>query len=449
MRDKAYSIVKKLQDAGHQAVFAGGCVRDLIMRIEPNDYDIATSALPDQVEALFEKTIAVGKAFGVIVVVIDDVEFEVATFRNDGEYSDGRHPDSVTFTSMEEDAKRRDLTINGLFYDPIKKEFYDFVGGRQDIANQIVRLIGSPQKRIDEDNLRMMRVIRFAVRFGFTIEDETFKAVQQNANRITNVSVERIFDEFTKILKLGKYKESLNLLFETNLIDYIFPEFKKMKGCEQPADYHPEGDCLEHTIIALEHLSEDASIELRFGTLFHDIGKPRTQTFEDRIRFSNHDNVGAGVTSDILTRYKCSNEFIETVVAFVANHMKFMFVKEMRTSRLKRFMRLPRFDEHMELHRVDCLSSHGSIENYTFVKEQLTKLEPEQLRPIRIITGRDLIELGYKPGPIFKQILMTIEDAQLEGSVTTREEALKLVSEYEKEEKLVEPSVTYEVKSYS
>jgi len=431
MKNQALKIVRKLQKHGHEAVLAGGCVRDMILKIDPQDYDVATSATPDQVEALFEHTVAVGKAFGVIVVVMDGFEIEVATFRADSPTSDGRRPDSVTFTSMEEDAKRRDLTINGMFWDPVQDRIIDFVHGKEDIIKEYVRLIGDPGARIAEDKLRMMRVVRFAARFKFKVIPNTLAAVKDHASEILQISAERIGDELLKILRTGNYRIAFDLLFETNLIDYILPEIKAMKGVEQPVDYHPEGDVLQHTLLALESLPADASDELRMGVLMHDVGKPPMQTFEDRIRFSQHELKGKDMCREILKRLKYSNEFVEHVTELVGNHMKFMHVKDMRISKLKRFMAIPKFEEHLALHRADCMSSHKHLTNYEFVKEKFENYEPEEIRitpDTRILTGNDLLARGYKAGPLFREILVDVEDQQLEGAISDRDQALKYVA---------------------
>jgi len=427
MIDQALQIVKKLKDSGFEAVFAGGFVRDKVFGKESHDIDIATSALPNQVESLFEKTIPVGKSFGVIIVVIDNSEFEVATFRNDGLCSDGRHPDQVTFSSMEEDAKRRDFTINGMFYDPIEDKILDFVGGQEDLKRGIIRFIGDPDQRIQEDKLRLLRAVRFSARFGFDIEDKSFEAICNHASEISSISVERIGEELLKILRLGKPSRSFELLFKTKLIDTILPEVKALEGVEQPPDFHPEGCVLTHSIIALLNLPKDASDELLMGTLLHDIGKPARFRIAERIRFDGHDAKGAEIAEDILKRMKFSNDFIERVVSLVANHMKFMFVKQMRTAKLKRFIREPFFNEHLALHKADCLSSHGGTENYDFLIQKMNEIPPEQIRPVRLITGKDLIDMLFEPGPIFRQILTEVEDLQLEGNIETREQALAFV----------------------
>lgn len=426
MINSAIKIVDVLRQADYQALFCGGFVRDMLMNKESQDIDIATSALPEQIEQLFEYTIPVGKNFGVIIVVLNGIEFEVATFRNDGNYSDGRRPDSVSFSTMEEDAKRRDITINGMFYCPIEQKVFDFVNGQEDIKNKKIRLIGNPYDRINEDKLRMLRVIRFAARLDFEIEQSTYDAVCHNAKRINLVSEERLFNELTKILRARRPRIALNLLIDSGLIDNIIPEIKMMDGTKQPEQFHSE-DVLGHTISALELLPENASDELLWGTLLHDIGKPKTQTFEDRIRFNNHDFVGAQIAKDILKRLRAPNDFCDQVISFVENHMRFMFVKNMKTSKLLRFIRMPKFDEHMLLHYADCMASHGGLDNYYFLKEKLETIEPEEIRPPKIFTGHDLISLGFEPGPVFKQILEVIEDLQLEGKISNKEEALSFV----------------------
>jgi putative nucleotidyltransferase with HDIG domain len=425
--ETALKIVKALRSKGFDALYAGGYIRDKLLKIPCHDIDIATSATPDEIVSIFDKTITVGKSFGVIIVIMDEIEFEVATFRKDGIYYNGRRPSSVSFSSMENDALRRDITINGMFYDPIEDKIFDCVGGIEDLHAGIIRFIGNPDDRIIEDKLRMLRCIRFSARLKFKIDPGTLAAVKRHAQEIVQISAERIADELVKILRTGNYRVAINLLFETGLIDYILPELRAMKGCEQPIDYHPEGDVLEHTIKALESLTEDASDELRMGVLLHDVGKPATQTFKDRFRFNGHDLRGKDISREILTRLRFSNDFIDQVLALVENHMKFMHVFDMRTSRFKRFLALPHFEEHMELHRVDCKASHGGLENYNFCMEKFKTFEPEEIRPPRIVTGRHLIEIGFAPGPRFKEILIDIEDKQLEGIITNQKEALDYI----------------------
>ncbi|MDD5649389.1 MAG: CCA tRNA nucleotidyltransferase [Candidatus Nanoarchaeia archaeon] len=432
MNSKALYIVKTLVDNGYQAVFAGGFVRDMLICEKSNDIDIATSAKPEEVERFFQKTLPIGKSFGVILVIIDDEKFEVATFRSDGVYTDGRHPESVIFSTLEEDARRRDITINGMFYDPLEDKIIDVVGGQTDLKQKIVRLIGNSVDRIKEDKLRLMRIIRFASRFGFEIEPKTYLTIKEHAFELVTVSAERIADELTKILRLKNKRRAIELLFDTELMKFVLPEVFAMKDVEQPPEFHPEGSVLQHTLLSLELLKENASDELLWGTFLHDVGKPPTQTFEDRIRFSGHDLKGKYMAKEILKRLKFSNEFVDHVCSMIENHMKFSSVEKMRISKLKRFLNLSKFDEHLELHRVDCLSSHGGLEYYNFVLEKLKEFssEHEQTRidkMKRIVTGHDLITLGYKQGPVFRDILIDVEDQQLEGKLLNKEEAVDYI----------------------
>jgi len=365
--------------------------------------------------------------------MMEQESFEVATFRKDSDSSDGRRPDSVTFTSMEEDARRRDITINGMFYEPVTDKLYDFVGGQKDLQDKIIRLIGDPESRIQEDNLRLMRVIRFASRLGFDIAPSTLEAVTTHARDIVDVSPERILDELLKILRGRNFQVSMDLLYQTGLLEYILPEVQAMKGCEQPVDYHPEGCVFTHTVLALENLPVDSSDELLMATLLHDVGKPPTQVFAtDRIRFNEHDIKGADLTREIMKRLKCSNDFSDHVVHLVKNHMKFMHVRDMRTSTLRRFFSVPKFEEHMLLHRSDCLSSHRNLENLVFLEEKMKVYDtleatPKRELPVRLFTGGDLLAMGFKQGPIFKTILVEVEDLQLEGAITSKELAIEFV----------------------
>jgi len=429
MKNKALAIIKKLNENNFQAVFAGGCVRDMILGIESNDIDIATNATPDQVEKLFDKTIPVGKSFGVIIVVIDNTEFEVATFRNDGNYTDNRRPDSVSFSSMKEDSLRRDLSINGMFFDPIEDKIIDFVGGQYDLNNKIIRFIGDPEKRIQEDKLRILRAIRFAVKFDFEIETNTFYSIKNHAEEIVNISVERISEELLKMLRLHKPRKIFNLLYETNILKYILPEVHNLKNIQQPIQFHPEGDVFEHTIQALENLPINVSDELLMGTLLHDIGKPNTFYIDTRIRFNSHDEVGAKLANEMLKRMKFSNSFIERVVSLIENHMKFRFVQNMRMAKLKRFIRIPNFDEHLILHYCDCSASNKNLDNYNFIIKKMDEIPPEQIKPTRLITGFDLLSLGFIQGKIFKVIFSDIEDKQLEEIINSKEEAIKYIQE--------------------
>jgi len=424
----AKRIISILKASGFQAVLAGGCVRDLLLGNSPKDWDIVTNAVPEKVEELFSKTVPVGKSFGVIVVIEGGEAFEVATFRADNfsTLSDGRRPDSVSFGSMEEDAKRRDLTINGMFMDPMTGTIHDFVNGISDILSKTVRFIGDPIERIKEDALRMLRAVRFTAKFGFRLEESALVALRICAEDIHKISNERIADELLKILRTpAKATQAFELLQTTRLLAQILPEVEAMIGCTQPVEYHPEGDVFDHTMLALKNVPSDASDTLLLGTLLHDVGKPFTRTVEDRIRFSGHDAKGAEVAEQILTRLRFPNNTIKQVVSLVQNHIRWMFVKDMKKSKLKRFMQLDNFDEHKALHRVDCISSHENLSNLEFVNS--VKFAPEEVKPKPLIGGQVLIDLGFKPGPDFKSILTAVEDAQLEGQISSKESAVDFV----------------------
>ncbi len=425
----ALSVVQRLTAAGHRAIFAGGCVRDTLLGLTPKDYDVATAATPDQVLKLFPRTIAVGAAFGVVCVLSpgkDPIQIEVATFRGDTSYSDGRHPDAVVFTNEVEDAKRRDFTINGLFFDPLKNEVLDYVDGRRDLERKVIRCIGDPKLRFGEDHLRMLRAIRFATRMNFELDGHTLGAIKDNAAAILTISQERIRDELCQMLTGPNPRRAFELLKESRLLKHVLPEVEALAGVEQPAQFHPEGDVWTHTLMLLEQL-EHAPLELALGALFHDIGKPRTFERADRIRFNGHEKVGAEMTREIMTRLKFSNAEIERVVSLVAQHMVFKDTQRMRPATLKRFLRQPHFDEHLALHKLDCMASHGSLKNYDFCSEKLQAAPPQSLHPAPLITGADLIALGLKPGPDFKAILQQVEDQQLEGGLVDRDGALAFV----------------------
>jgi len=422
-------------------------VRDLLLGLEPKDYDVATSATPGTVLQLFadRKTVTVGAHFGVVLVCDPNgIATEVATFRHDGAYSDGRRPDAVRYsTDPKEDVLRRDFTINGMLLDPTiydqtgnaSAATLDYVGGREDLAAHILRAIGDPALRFAEDKLRMLRAVRFAARLGFAIDPATAAAIRQLASQITVVSPERIRDELTLILTEGGARPGFELLDQLNLLPYILPEITKLHGVQQPPEYHPEGDVWVHTLLLLEKLPAGASSTLGWGALLHDVGKPATYRApdpsnpNDRIRFNGHVEIGVRIAEVILARLRFSNEEIAQIVALVKNHMRFGDVLHMRESTLKRFLRLPRFDEHLALHRMDCLSSHGDLRLYEFAKEQYEATPIEAIQPTPLITGRDLIAAGYAPGPRFKKMLEAAEDAQLEGTVTTQTEALHFVQE--------------------
>lgn len=426
LREKAVSLVKTLRKAGYEAYWAGGSVRDLIMGTEPDDYDIATNAQPEEVMKLFKNTIPVGVAFGVVRVRLDDDEFEVAAFRSDGRYIDGRHPETVTFSDAREDAKRRDFTINGMFYDPEEGIVIDYVEGQADIKKGVIRAIGDAGKRFEEDRLRMIRAVRFSARFGFPIEPETEKALRRFVEKIPSISGERIRDELEKMLCGPKPADSMRLLHQTGIMKVILPEVVAMDGVEQPPQFHPEGDVLTHTFLLMENFRKP-SFELALAALLHDIGKPPTFTVSDRIRFNNHCEVGELMSREICRRLRLSSDQTRLVGELVRDHLRFKDVKQMRMSTLKRFLRRKTFSEHLELHRIDCLACHGDLSLWEFCKDRLAGMGPEEVRPVRVLTGHDLIERGYSPGPLFSEILRAVEDAQLEGTILTRDQALKWV----------------------
>ncbi len=431
--DIARHLVTQLKNAGYKAFCVGGCTRDMLMNVPPKEYDITTSATPEEVSDIFSHTIPVGVSFGVILVLIGHYRFEVATFRKDEGYSDSRHPDYVTYsTDEEEDVLRRDFTINGMLYDPVGEEAIDYVGGLDDIRDGIIRTIGIPYQRFDEDKLRLMRAVRFASRYGFAIERDTYGALRELASQINLVSAERIRDELVKIITQSNPGDGLGLLRETGLLRHILPEVNIMHGVEQPPEFHPEGDVFTHTCLVLDKIYEStgglASPELAMGGLLHDVGKPPTFSVSDRIRFNGHDKLGADMSREICRRLKFSNKQIELIYELVRDHLKFKDVFYMKKSTLKRFIGMPDFDEHMVLHLADCLASHGSTEAYDFVMKKFEELKDEEIKPEPLLGGKELIEMGYSPGPLFKEILNLVEEAQLEGEITSRSEALELVS---------------------
>ncbi len=433
-RQLAERICAQLKAAGHQAYLVGGCVRDILLGREPADFDVATDATPDRVQELFPESLAVGAQFGVIVVTEGDAQVEVATFRSDIGYSDGRHPDRVEYaTSAKEDVQRRDFTINALLLDPATGEVLDYVGGRKDLEAGIIRAIGDAAARFQEDKLRMVRAVRFAARFRYAIEARTFAAIARLAPEICQVSAERIRDELTKLLTEGAARRGFELLDESRLLPELLPEISQMKGVEQPPQFHPEGDVWTHTLLMLEQLPAGASPTLAWGVLLHDVGKPPTFTPpagpNGRIRFDEHVEVGTRMAEEIARRLRFSNDDTDQIAALVANHLRFKDVAQMRPATLKRFVRLPKFGEHLELHRLDCLSSHRNLESYEYVRRFLAETPPEQVRPPRLITGDDLLALGFKPGPSFKEILSAVEEAQLNGAIQTHEDALAMVRE--------------------
>jgi poly(A) polymerase len=430
LKEHAIQIVRALRGAGHQAYFVGGCVRDLLLRREPADYDVATDATPDEVMRIFPETYAVGAQFG--VVLVPDAArntVEVATFRSDIGYSDGRHPDQVRFSkSAQEDAERRDFTINGLLLDPIKDEVLDFVSGRKDLEAGIIRTIGRPELRFAEDKLRMIRAVRFAAHFGYTIETETFAAIRKLADGTHQVSSERVRDELTRMLTEGQAREAFLSLDQSGLLRQVLPEISAMKGVQQPPEFHPEGDVFVHTLLLLQELPQPCPSTLAWGALLHDVGKPATfRVAPDRIRFDNHVDVGVKMAEAICRRLRFSNDDTEQILALVANHMRFAHAPQMKDSTFKRFVRLPEFEQHIQLHRLDCMASRRDLSSYNFTRERIASIPPEAIRPTPLISGDDLIAAGYPPGPRFKEILSLVEDAQLEGRLQTKDSAMEYV----------------------
>ncbi len=465
----AFAIVQKLRAEGYEAYLAGGCVRDLVLGREPVDYDVATSATPDVVLKMFPRTFAVGAHFGVVLVAtcsrVESPEHcsegfegekstEVATFRSDGVYSDGRHPDAVRYTlSAEEDVRRRDFTINGLLLDvaefaevkgtgfrisgslalegsKIRAAVLDYVGGLADLDAGLVRAIGRAELRFEEDHLRMLRAVRFAARFGFELEAETRRAIRALASRIHAVSRERIRDELTKMLTEGHARRAFELLDETGLLVEVLPEVARMKGVEQPPQFHPEGDVWVHTLLLLDQLPEACAATLAWGALLHDVGKPPTfRRAPDRIRFDGHVEIGVAMGAEICRRFRFSNDETRQILALIENHMRFADAPRMKASTLKRFFRLDNFDEHLALHRMDVMAAHGNLEIYNFVRERRAEMPEETVRPRPLVTGSDLIAAGYTPGPRFKEMLTAVEDAQLEGAIATPQEAMRYVTE--------------------
>lgn len=424
----ALRVAETLRAANHRAVFAGGCVRDFLMDKIPQDFDLATSALPDEVEALFDKTVPVGKQFGVILVIDGQEQIEVTTFRREGGYHDGRHPSEVCFTDDREDALRRDFTVNGLFYDPFENKVLDYVGGREDLQRKVIRAIGDPAQRFEEDKLRLLRAVRFAANLGFTIEDKTWAEVLRLAPKIHQVSPERIRDELIKILTRPGSARGFDLLSESGLMKEILPEIEAMKGVQQQPDYHPEGDVFVHTRLLIKKL-EQPSVTLAFAALFHDVAKPVTAGRRDdgRITFYEHAPIGADMTRAIMKRLRFSNQVIEDVAILVANHMKFGDAMRMRSGKLKMFIAHQQFQEGLELHRIDCLSCHGMLDNYHFLQAKQASLSEEELKPKALISGHDLLELGMPSGPAMKPLLEEIYIQQLEGQFKDKEAALQWV----------------------
>lgn len=462
LKDFAISIIRTLREKGYTAYLVGGCVRDLLLGREPADYDVATDATPEEVMRIFPETYAVGAQFGVVLVPVPSVNsassvvvsseqlnhlghrghgateppascqtdvVEVATFRSDIGYSDGRHPDQVRFSKdPREDVLRRDFTINGLLLDPLTDQVLDFVGGRKDLDAGIIRTIGEPERRFAEDKLRVLRAVRFAARFGYNIEPGTMRAIQKLTAQIHQVSCERVRDELTKMLIEGQARRAFLLLDETGLLHEVLPEIGAMKGVEQPTQFHPEGDVFVHTLLLLDKLPHPCPATLAWGALLHDVGKPPTfRVAPDRIRFDGHVDVGVKMAEDICRRLRFSNDDTQQILALVDNHMRFAHATRMSQSTFKKFVRMPRFEEHLELHRIDCQASHGDLTTYHFTREKMATMPAEVMQPSPLITGDDLIAAGYQPGPRFKEILSAVEDEQLEGRLRGREDAMEFV----------------------
>lgn len=428
LREAAREIVKTLERAGYQALFAGGCVRDRLLGREPEDYDIATSATPDQVEAIFRRAVGVGRHFGVMIVPYNGHDFEVATFRRDEGYDDGRHPRKVVFTDAVEDAHRRDFTINAMFEEVSTGQIIDHVGGRADLAAGVIRTVGNPEARFGEDRLRLLRAVRFAARFDFTIDPPTMAAIRRHAASITEISAERIGDEMVKMLTEGRVRRAFELLDESGLLALILPQMSDMKDCTQPPDHHPEGDVFEHTLRALDQLTGDCSPTLALGVLLHDVAKPACRmTKGDRIVFYGHTGRGAVMAGEFCERLRLSRRDSERVVFLVDQHLRHCSAAEMRPATLKRFLRQDGIEELLELTRIDAMAANGDLSHYEFCMNALGTIEEEELRPRPLVSGHDLIGMGLEPGPLFKKILSVVEEAQLNREVSSRDEALALV----------------------
>ncbi len=430
--DQAKVIVSRLKQAGFEAYFVGGCVRDFVRGVIPDDYDIVTSALPDQVINLFERTVTVGAKFGVVVVIACGHSFEVATFRSDDVYEDGRRPSQVHFSSAREDVFRRDFTINGLLMDPQTGEILDYTGGRADIEKKIIRTIGDPSRRFNEDYLRMLRAIRFAANLNFALDDAAREAIARNAANIKVISAERVQEELNKILTRGGARRGFELMAETGILKQILPEVDAMRGVTQPPRFHPEGDVWQHTLIMLDLLSaqsrSEADLSLAWGVLLHDVGKPVSRTEDDRgVHFYGHVQLGEAIADDVMRRLRFSRAQRETVLALIHQHMVFMNVQKMRPARLKRFLRMPDFHLHLQLHRLDCLASHGMLDCHEFCLDRLQNMEPDELRPPRLLTGDHLVAMGFVPGKRIGEILRALEEEQLENGIHNQEEALAFV----------------------
>lgn len=429
MREEAVRIAQRLQAAGHVAYFAGGCVRDQLLGKQPKDYDIATNATPKEVLKLFPGANKVGAHFGVILVRSRGFHFEIATFRTDGSYRDGRRPESVTFSSPEEDAQRRDFTVNGIFFDPVSAQIIDHVGGQEDLRAGVLRAIGDADARFAEDHLRLMRAVRFATVLGYRIEESTWNALCRHAPAIAEISIERVREEFVRLMLHPNRLAGFDLLDRSGLLELVIPEMSALKGCTQPPEFHPEGDVFVHTRLMLSLLPEEVPVPLLLSVLLHDIAKPATRTVDPdgRIRFNGHDKLGAEMAEQILKRMRFSNDVVDDTKEMVLHHMRFMHVQDMRGATLRRFMARSTFPMELALHRVDCLGSNGELKNWEFLQTQLAEFTTKPVLPPRIVNGGDLLALGYPAGPLIGEILTAVQDRQLEGTLTDQEEALAWV----------------------
>lgn len=426
-KEKALAIIKRLHEEGYESYLAGGCVRDMLLGKSPQDYDITTNALPDDIRKIFSQTIPVGAQFGVMLVMMDGQAFEVATFRHDGPYLDGRRPAHVRYGTLEEDILRRDFTVNGMVYDPIEERVIDIVDGRKDLERRTIRAIGNARERFEEDRLRMVRAVRFAANLGFTIEEQTFGAIRELAPTVTDISWERIGEEITRILTEGGARKGFELLDSTGLLKVLLPEIEAMKGVEQSPDYHPEGDVFQHTMLLLDQLQSPTET-LAYGCLLHDVAKPLCVRRDgDRLTFYGHTEQGAEIAEEILKRLKRSRATWERVVYLVRNHLRHTQAPKMRLSTLKRFLGEENIDELLELTRIDALAANGDLQYYDFCKQRQAELSVEEIHPEPLLRGRDLIAMGFTPGPIFQEILKQVEEAQLGGELVTREEAMTWV----------------------
>ena len=431
IQQNALYVIQRLREMGYEAFWVGGCVRDMLMGIPPKDIDVATNAPPHSIAGIFPETRHVGAKFGVVIVLHGDSQIETATFRSDDVYEDHRHPRSVTFSTAQKDALRRDFTINALFYDPVKEKVLDYVGGMSDLHDKIIRAVGEPEQRFKEDALRMLRAVRFAARFRFTIETQTWTAIPKNVSLINEISPDRIRDELIAMFTNDGAGNALQLLDQSGLLHQILPEVEDMKGIPQPEEFHPEGDVFDHTVLALEQL-HNPSTTLAFGILLHDVGKPPTYRVADRIRFDLHDKIGSEIADVICRRLNFSNKDRQQIVALVKRHMQFLNIANMRPATLRRFMSGETFEEDLELHRIDCLASHQDLANYEFCLQQYRELKESEgaIIPPPLITGNDLLQEGYKPGPLYSTILDAVAEQQLEGSLTSKEAALSWVKEH-------------------